>query len=235
MKHLVRQSLLAALFCLVGGAAMARHHGGHPSPPPSQGSGQSGGEASVGTAGQFDYYLLTLSWSPNYCVLHPNDADQCGGKGFGFVLHGLWPQYASGGYPQNCATPNTLTKEAIAYGVHVFPSPKLIQHEWSKHGTCSGFDALDYFKTADSALASVHVPPAMQAPASPLSMPAADIAAAFVSANPGMTKDELVVACSGPALAEVRVCLNRDLTPVPCGKGVRSSCRPGAVRIQSVR
>lgn len=235
MNHLARQSLFAALICLVSVTAMARHHGGHPSTPTSQGRGQSGGNASVGTAGQFDYYLLTLSWSPTYCVLHPNDVDQCGGKGFGFVLHGLWPQYAAGGYPQNCATPQTLAKEAITYGVHVFPSPKLIQHEWGKHGTCSGFDALGYFKTADSALASVQVPQAMQAPTTTLSMPAADIAAAFVSANPGMSTNSIVVACSGPELAEVRVCLNRDLTPMSCGKGVRSSCRPGAVRMPSAR
>jgi ribonuclease I len=49
-------------------------------------------------AGVFDYYLLTLSWSPTFCLTHKDDA-QCSGKGYGFVLHGLWPQYAKGGWP----------------------------------------------------------------------------------------------------------------------------------------
>ena len=38
----------------------------------------------------FDYYLLNLSWSPEFCHSHPN-ATECAQRA-GFVLHGLWPQ-----------------------------------------------------------------------------------------------------------------------------------------------
>jgi len=187
-------------------------------------------------AGQFDYYVTSLSWSPTYCLTHSSDASQCGAsKGYGFVLHGLWPQYAQGGYPQDCATPDRLTAEAIAYGLKVFPSPNLISHEWGKHGTCSGMNALNYFKAADKALASIHVPSALEAPAKPLQMTVKAISQAFVQANPGLTLTSLAVTCSGPELAELRVCLSKSLAPRACGRDVKSTCRPGNIRIPAVR
>jgi ribonuclease T2 len=179
---------------------------------------------------------MSLSWSPTYCLTHSSDQTQCGGtKGYGFVLHGLWPQYAHGGYPQDCATPQHLTAEAVSYGEKVFPSPKLISHEWSRHGTCSGMSALDYFKTADQALVSVHVPSEFDAPRKTLQMSAPDILQAFTKANPGMETNALSANCSGPELSEVRVCLSKDLKPQACGRDVKSNCLPGPIRIPSVR
>ena len=57
---------------------------------------------SQGQSGEFDFYVLSLSWSPTFCLTHPGN-EQCSGKGYGFVLHGLWPQYARGGWPASCA------------------------------------------------------------------------------------------------------------------------------------
>lgn len=187
--------------------------------------------AQANQAGVFDYYLLTLSWSPTYCLTHASDSVQCGGKGFGFVLHGLWPQYATGGYPQDCVTAARLTPAAIGFGKTIFPSPKLIDHEWSKHGTCSGLDAMSYFKAADQARTGVKVPAPLDSPAQTAPMTATAIAAAFADANPGIPTNALAVACSGPELAEVRVCLDRNLSPTACGNGVRSNCRGGAIRV----
>ena len=48
-------------------------------------------------------YTLAVSWTPEYCR---NDHDpasmQCSGRNgrFGFILHGLWPEAASGPPPQ---------------------------------------------------------------------------------------------------------------------------------------
>lgn len=39
------------------------------------------------TTGAFDYYLLTLSWSPEFCLTHPSAAE-CSAHP-GFILHGL--------------------------------------------------------------------------------------------------------------------------------------------------
>ena len=55
-------------------------------------------------AGDFDYFVMALTWSPNWCALE-GDArrdDQCDARhAYGFTLHGLWPQYESG-YPSGC-------------------------------------------------------------------------------------------------------------------------------------
>jgi ribonuclease T2 len=72
-------------------------------------------------AGVFDYYLLTLSWSPTFCLTHKDDV-QCSGKGYGFVLHGLWPQYAKGGWPESCPPLTTLSAAETSKGLTLFPT-----------------------------------------------------------------------------------------------------------------
>ena len=137
--------------------------------------------------------------------------EQCAARPYSFIVHGLWPQYSPQGYPQFCSTPAHLTGEAVLYAEKVFPSPGLISHEWSKHGTCSGMSALDYFKKADQALVSVHIPTEFEAPRKTLQMSAPDIVQTFVKANPGMSKASLAAVCSGPELSEVRVCMDKNL------------------------
>jgi len=220
--HRLRRWTLLLTMGLVCASALARHHHRAPS-------------AAEAVSGQFDYYLLSLSWSPSYCLTHQEDQVQCGSKGYGFVVHGLWPQYASGGYPQNCATPNTLTPEARRVGNSLYPSPKLVEHEWQRHGTCSGVDAINYFRTVDRAAAAVQVPAALQAPPNEQSLSAAQILAAFHAANARMPENGLIVACSRGELAEVRVCLDRNLAQMACGRGVRTTCPSAAVSVPASR
>lgn len=210
----------AILLCGVLNFADARHHGA---------------PSAAGEPGQFDYYLLTLSWSPTYCLIHPDDRSECAHKGYGFVLHGLWPQFDAGGYPENCALDSRLSPTAEAVGRGVYPSPSLMRHEWQRHGTCSGLDAIDYFRTADRALASVRIPPILTAPSTTVTMTATQVAASFRASNAGMPLNGLTVACSRSELSEVRMCLSRDLQPRPCGRGVRSSCPSTPIEIPSSR
>jgi ribonuclease T2 len=190
--------------------------------------------AQDGVPGQFDYYLLSLSWSPAYCLTHRYDRAQCAGKGYGFVLHGLWPQYDSGGYPRDCAD-SPLAADAQALGETLYPSPKLVQHEWAEHGSCSGMDAMAYFRTADRATAVVRIPEVFEAPRTTLLMSSEQIVFAFRAANPTLPEDGLSVICTRGQLSELRICLNRALAARSCGRGVRSSCPPGAVQIISTR
>ena len=211
---------LAVIFALGCAAAFARHHHAKP----SQG----------GSPGQFDYYVLTMSWSPTYCLTHPQDHNQCSGKGYGFVLHGLWPQFDAGNWPQFCST-DPLPPDARQLGNSLFPSPNLVEHEWQRHGTCSGLDAISYFRTADKALASVHVPKNFEAPRNSLSMTGLQILSAFHDANPSIPGDGMIVACGRGELSEVRICLTRGLAPRACGKGMRSSCPASPVDIPATR
>jgi ribonuclease T2 len=211
--------VLAIVLALACAASYARHHHAKPA---------------TGEPGQFDYYVLTLSWSPTYCLTHPQDHKQCSGRGYGFVLHGLWPQFDRGSWPELCST-QPLSAAAEQLGSTLFPSRNLMEHEWQRHGTCSGLDAVAYFRTADKALGAVHVPTDFAAPAHALSRTGEQIAAAFRKANPSIPADGLSVACGRGELSEVRVCLTRELVPRSCGKGVHSTCPAAPVDVPAMR
>ena len=61
--------------------------------------------------GEFDFYVLSLSWSPSFCEEASERGNegrsqaQCGGRPFSFVVHGLWPQYEHG-FPEYCDRPS---------------------------------------------------------------------------------------------------------------------------------
>jgi ribonuclease T2 len=187
--------------------------------------------------GSFDYYLMSLSWSPSFCETHPDESEQCAHKGFGFVLHGLWPQNKNGSWPQHCRSSDEPDDATISRTMAFMPSRHLIEHEWQTHGACTGLDPKAYFDLADRAFASVRIPPALTAPQSAPELSAADLVQAFIQANPGLDKNMISTAChDGNELSEVRVCLNRDdLSPQACGGRVRNSCRYGALKIPAMR
>jgi ribonuclease T2 len=213
-------SLLALLIASAGSLAVAKSHG-----------------SSEGRPGHFDYYLLSLSWSPSYCALHPTDEQQCGSKGYGFVLHGLWPQYRSGGWPQDCRAAGGPDEKTIEQMLAIMPSRHLIEHEWETHGTCSGLDAKGYFALADDAFSRIKIPKALVAPKSDPGMSADDIVKAFEDVNPGLEDGMVSVNCrDGAELEEVHICVDKDnLSVRSCGGRVRNSCRVGNLRIPAVR
>jgi ribonuclease T2 len=186
-------------------------------------------------AGQFDYYVLSLSWAPTYCLTHAGDGAECSNKGYGFVLHGLWPQYDGGGYPENCPTQLELSAEAAAKGRTIYPSERLMSHEWQAHGTCSGLSALDYFLTADRATAAVTIPPAFNAPRNDQSLTTVQIVDLFHRANSQMPDRAMTVACSRASMSEIRVCLTKDLAVRACGQGVHNSCPKVPLRLPASR
>lgn len=185
--------------------------------------------------GDFDYWLIALSWSPTWCEFNPDNRDQCGNRGFGFVLHGLWPQNERGGGPQDCRSRQRVSERTIARSMAFMPSRGLVIHEWRSHGSCTTLDPDDYFQLADRAFASVRIPQALRAPQAPPQLSARALASAFVDANPGMPSDAIQIACTGNRLSEVRICADADLSARSCGKLSRSRCPAGILRIPSVR
>lgn len=234
----VTVSGLLLSLCIVAGLVYLRLHGSsddHTRNPARDTDGASPATiAAPAATAHYDYFLLSLSWSPSYCLMHSDDRAQCS-KGYGFVLHGLWPQNSNGGYPENCATDASLSSAAQSRGAGLFPSPRLMQHEWLRHGTCSGLDALAYFDTADRALAAVKIPAAFDAPRTNQSMDARDIVAAFRAVNADIPDNGIVVACNRAELSEVRVCLSKSLQPIECGRGVRNSCPYVGLKIPAAR
>jgi ribonuclease T2 len=186
-------------------------------------------------SGDFDYYVLSLSWAPVYCEAHPGDQAECGQTRYGFVLHGLWPQFQAGGYPQSCSTSNRLDADARAFADRIYPSEKLVAHEWDRHGTCSGLSAMDYFKAADAARNAIRIPESLQPGTRVTNLAAADISSQLRDANPALTNRSLAIVCNGSELQEIRVCLSKDLKPVSCGSDVHTQCRGGPTRVPGVK
>jgi ribonuclease T2 len=184
--------------------------------------------------GVFDYYVFSLSWSPEHCASH-NDSPQCdGGRKFGFVAHGLWPQFERG-YPQDCGGPILQPRQIPKDLMDIMPSEQLIEHEWSKHGTCSGLGIENYFKKIEDAYAEVTIPREFKAPIQKAEVSPAEIKSKFVAANRGFPESSVKVLCSGRFLQEVRVCLDKDLKARACGTDVKDTCRNATIIMPPVR
>jgi ribonuclease T2 len=173
----------------------------------------------------FDYYLLNLSWSPEFCYGHPN-ATECASRPT-FVLHGLWPQNTDGTYPQNCS--NAPGPADPSRYTDIYPDPGLLQHEWRTHGTCSGLSPDAFFTAARSAFQSIAIPPALTQLTRQISLPPAQILGLVAAANPTIQTSSLALSCGNNYLTAVEVCLNKQLQPTACGP-IRS-CRANTVRI----
>ena len=188
-------------------------------------------------AGRFDYYVLTLSWSPAYCLESPTSTQCTGTRAYGFVVHGLWPQNEHG-WPERCDT-TRVPEELATQMLDLMPARGLIYHEWSTHGTCSGLDPSDYFRLVRRARATVSVPPGFGTSTSAVEQPPSALKQSFLRANPGVPEDALVVSCSGgqvPRLRELRVCLTRELAPRTCSADVlRVACRAPTLLVPPLR
>jgi ribonuclease T2 len=184
-------------------------------------------DARQNAPGEFDYYVLALSWSPSYCEAAGERAprQQCGERPYAFVVHGLWPQYEKG-FPEFCQQPAPrLDRNIVSSMLDLMPAPRLIFHEWDKHGTCSGLSARAYFDTIRKARAAVKIPADFLDVKTHLTVTPAEIEDAFVKANAGLTHEAVAVTCDRERLREVRLCLSREFKFRDCPEIDRRACR----------
>jgi ribonuclease T2 len=188
--------------------------------------------------GKFDYYLLSLSWSPSFCE-HAGDRrgaqQQCGERSYSFVVHGLWPQYEKG-FPEFCQQPPPFVDGRIVNSMlDLMPARGLVINEWKKHGVCSGLPASGYFDAIRKARARVKIPEEFIEPTTALNVTPDEVEEAFVKANPGLNRAGVAVTCSSTRLSEVRICLTRELEFRDCSEGERRSCRREKLVMPPVR
>ena len=189
--------------------------------------------------GQFDFYVLSLSWSPSYCDAAGERGtppqQQCGARPYAFVVHGLWPQYENG-FPEFCQQPAPrLDRNIVSSMLELMPSPRLIFNEWDKHGTCSGLSPNAYFETIRKARAVVKIPDTYIGLRESLTVTPDEVEDAFVKANPGLTRDAVAVTCDSRRLSEVRICLGKDLKFRSCPEIDARSCRREKVVMPPLR
>lgn len=122
-----------------------------------------------------DIFVFAQSWQPEFCYNQPTyvgcatpDADW----NKYFTIHGLWPQYSTGGYPADCTDEafDDSTPQAVGYDNMVKNWPNVQaaegsadydsfwEHEWSKHGTCTGLSQYNYFTNTLNLLQSFGTP-----------------------------------------------------------------------------
>jgi ribonuclease T2 len=194
------------------------------------------------TPGQFDFYVLTLSWSPSFCEASAErgqrnaaQREQCGDRPFSFVVHGLWPQYERG-FPEFCQNPAPrLNRNIVSSMLDLMPSPRLIFHEWDRHGTCSGLSAYAFFENVRRARATVKIPEQYLDIQQAKTVSPDEVEEAFVKANPGMTRAGISVACDSKRLNEIRICLGKDLKFKDCAENERRACRRDKLVLPRVR
>src|SRR6266436_5576976 len=152
--------------------------------------------------GEFDFYVLSLSWSPSFCEAASERGNsgrsqqaQCSGRPFSFVVHGLWPQYERG-FPDYCQRPSPrLDRNIMTSMLDLMPAPGLIFSEWDKHGTCSGLSPRAYFETIRKARAAVKIPADFLELSAAKTIAPAEVEDAFIKANPGLNNSAVSVIC----------------------------------------
>jgi ribonuclease T2 len=202
----------------------------------AQGFNQRGSSA----PGDFDFYVLALSWSPGFCELDGDrgrNREQCAqGAGLRFVVHGLWPQRERG-YPSDCGPAGrTPSRIALQQAEGLFPTESLARYQWRKHGTCSGSSPGDYFADVRRAREKIVIPPVLAKAERDQNWTAIDIERAFVAANPGLRTDMMSVACRRGVMQEVRICMSKDLRDFRmCQEVDRSGCRQRDITVVAPR
>ncbi|MGD0796209.1 MAG: ribonuclease T2 [Acidobacteriaceae bacterium] len=197
--------LLAAL-SMVGGAARAQ---------------------SKGEVGKYDYYLLTLSWSPEFCSIQ-GTGQECKAHP-GFIVHGLWPQNFDGTYPVFCdkGRPGPAHPEQ---NMDITPDASLLAHEWAKHGTCTTLGPDAFFAMERRAFRSVKIPAFFLRVDHEVAVKTEEIVTMFDESNPGFPAGSVAVSCVKGRLSAVEVCVAKDgLKPIACGRV--EACGEESVRV----
>ncbi len=212
-------SVLAAFVLLVAAARAA-------GPPPS-------------ATAPFDYYVMALSWSPGFCDLggRRKSPRQCAaGAGYGFVVHGLWPDNRFGPDPADCESVADISSVDLAAAQGLYPTDSLAAYEHRKHGTCTGLDAANYFASVRYVRDQIVVPPALQGVRVWRRMAPGEIRQAFIDANANLRADNIAVTCARGELIDVRICVSRTLKAfATCPQVARNSCRRDSIVVAPLR
>lgn len=179
-------------------------------------------------ADNFDYYVLSLSWSASFCDIEGNakKSEQCDvNQKYTWILHGLWPQYHQG-WPAYCKTSERPPSRAMTRSmVDIMGSSGLAWHQWKKHGSCSGLNADEYFTKSREAYKKIQQPKVLNRLDKLVRVPASVIEDAFVQSNPELERDMITITCKRGYIQEARICLSKSLQPVHCGADVIKDCK----------
>jgi ribonuclease T2 len=221
-KRLCTLALLVVLGCFLSVHGFAKSK---KKPAPS----------SDASKGDFDYFLLTLSWAPEFCATNTKGGKtpECDpNKHMGLVVHGLWPQYDNGKWPQDCGSTPPVSSSIVKHMLPIMPGKDLIQHEWSKHGTCSALSVQDYFGVIEKLYNGLTVPEDFKAPSTNAQTSPAKIEKEFATANAAPV-GAFRISCPQSKFSAVEICLTKDLQYQACPATVKE-CRSKNIAVRPV-
>lgn len=183
-------------------------------------------------------YTLALTWAPGYCRAHGDEPDErfrcAGGNGkggaFGFTLHGLWPDGTGKDWPQYCAATPIVSPALVRKTLCSTPSAQLIQHEWAKHGTCTSWDAAQYFDKSTTLYRGLRFPDMAALSRAPLTI--GQLKAAISAVNRGLPASAIRVTVTRDGwLDELWLCLDTRLRYQACRPGTGGGADAAALKI----
>lgn len=202
-----------------------RHKSHHKNPfPPDRKKDHKNGDDS------FDFYVFSMTYQPEFCIEKHETPEGCHHPKQSWdrlTIHGLWPNRQDGSYPQSCSSekfdlsslqPIRDELEQQWPNIKALPNSashgEFWDHEWSKHGTCTGLSQLNYFSHALKML-----------------IPTPSIVKEAEEQHSFVKKDDLLAVYGGDQLAalicnkeylsEVRVCHQKEADG---GAGDRMDC-----------
>ena len=188
--------------------------------------------------GDFDYYVLALSWAPSWCAIEGDEreARQCDpAEDAGFTLHGLWPQYEVS-YPEYCRTSaRDPSRRETRDQSDLFGSSGAAWYQWKKHGRCSGLEPVDYYRKAQDAFDLIDQPDIFARLDKEIDVAPKVIEAAFLEENAGISADGITITCRANHIVEARICLTKDLEFRRCGNDIRRDCGAASAKFPPIR
>ncbi|XP_074603188.1 ribonuclease DdI-like [Brevipalpus obovatus] len=122
--------LFAVCLCVT---VQARRRGG--------GGGRGNGRGTCEMPPTFDEAMLSVQYAPGFCF-----HQSCKSHRNNWSIHGLWPNYSNGSYPQFCCNREQfdvkvlepIREELEEYWPSLMKksSEDFWKHEWTKHGSC---------------------------------------------------------------------------------------------------
>jgi ribonuclease T2 len=185
------------------------------------------------SAGDFDYFLFTLSWAPEFCATSPkpkSNAECEPEKHMGLVVLGLWPQYDNGKSPEDCATTSPVSSSIVNHMMPIMPGKDLIQQGWSKHGTCSALSTQDYFGAIEKLYNGLSIPDDFKKPSHRAQTFASKIEKEFAAANNAPVR-AFRVSCPQNQFSAMEICISKDMQYQACPSTVKD-CRAPKIEVR---
>lgn len=240
---MVRRIMAAAVFMTFVGTGVAGAIEPNAAPPQKTLGAETFKTGPKG--GTYESLMLSMAWSPTFCISPggKSDREQCAGtKKYGFVAHGLWPQFPRGSGASHGCTGEVvgLTDKSVEKVEGIMPSHKLMAREWGKHGTCYGSDPATYFAKTRTAWDKVKIPARFKSAPADSTVTADQVRKAFMDANPDLPATALSISChtvkskdskAPPKLyfSEVRLCMDKNLSFQACGAQIKDRCKGEAI------